>query len=82
MGALRRSSGPRLSVLDDVLRAHAQRRAWRRLWRAGLAGALLLIAVLIGLWPSPAPAPAHKTWPGSTLVVVVPAVSEPHGRAP
>ena len=75
MGALRRSSGPRLSVLDEVLRAHARRRAWRRLWRAGLAGALLLVAVLISLWPSPAPAPANQVWPGSTVVVVVPATS-------
>jgi hypothetical protein len=82
VGALRRSSGPRLSVLDEVLRAHARRRARRRLWRAGLAGALLLMAVLISLWPTPAPGPAHKLWPGSTQVVVVPAVSELHGGAP
>ena len=78
MSALRESSDRRLSVLDEVLRAQARYRAWRRLRRAGLAGALLLLTVLVSLWPGPASAPAHKTWPGRTLVVSVPIGAEPH----
>jgi hypothetical protein len=78
VSALRESSDRRLSVLDEVLRAHARYRAWRRLRRAGLAGALLLLTVLVSLWPGPASAPAHKVWPGSTLVVSVPIGQEPH----
>jgi hypothetical protein len=70
--ALRKSSERRLSILDEVLQAHARRRVWRRLWRAGLAGILLLLTLLIGLWPSAAPAPALNVWPGSTVVVSVP----------
>jgi hypothetical protein len=78
VSALRKSSERQLTVLDEVLRAHARYRAWRRLWRAGLAGALLLLTVLISLWPGPASAPAHRVWPGSTLVVIVPIAPEPH----
>jgi len=71
VSALRESSGRALSVLDEVLRAHARYRAWRRLRRAGLAGALLLLTVLVSLWPGPASAPTVKVTPG-TLVVSVP----------
>ena len=78
MGALRTSSGRRLSVLDEVLRAQARYRACRRMRRACVAGALLLLTVLVSLWPGPASAPAHKVWPGSTLVVSVPIGAEPH----
>ena len=78
MSALRESSGRRLSVLDEVLRAQARYRAWRRLRRAGLAGALLLLTVLVSLWAGPASPPAHKVWPGSTLVESVPVGAEPH----
>ena len=49
MSALRKSSERQLSVLDEVLRAHARYCAWRRLRRAGLAGALLLLTVLVSL---------------------------------
>ena len=70
MSALRKSSERRLSILDEVLQAHARYRVWRRLWRAALAGTLLLLALLIGLWPGPAP--ALNVWPGSTVVVSVP----------
>ena len=69
MSALRKSSERRLSILDEVLQAHARYRVWRRLWRAALAGTLLLLTLLIGLWPGPAPA---NVWPGSTVVVSVP----------
>jgi hypothetical protein len=78
VSALRESSDRRLSVLDEVLRAQARYRAWRRLRRAGLAGALLLLTVLVSLWAGPAPAPAHKVWPGSSLVESVPIGAEPH----
>ena len=53
MSALRESSGRRLSVLDEVLRAQARYRAWRRLRRAGVAGALLLLTVLVSLLGRP-----------------------------
>ena len=78
MSALRETSGRRLSVLDEVLRVQARYRAWRRLRRAGLAGALLLLTVLVSLWAGPASPPAHKVWPGSTLVESVPVGAEPH----
>ena len=70
MSALRKSSERRLSILDEVLQAHARYRVWRRLWRAALAGMLLLLTLLVGLWPGPAPAPALNVWPGTTVVSV------------
>ena len=70
MSTLRESSERRLSILDEVLQAHARYRVWRRLWRVGLAGMLLLLTLLIGLRPGPAP--TLNVWPGSTVVVSVP----------
>ncbi len=46
MGALRRSTKGQLCVLDDVLRAQARRRRWRR---GGLAVVAPLLVVLLGL---------------------------------
>jgi len=49
VGSLRQSTTGRLSVLNEVLRAQARH---RRMRRAGLAAAMLLV-VLVSLWPGP-----------------------------
>ena len=80
MSALRKSSERRLSILDEVLRAHARYRVWRRRWRAGLAGVLLLLTLLISRWPGAASAPTVKVTPG-ILVVSVPVEPGSHASA-
>jgi hypothetical protein len=47
VGALRQSTEGRLSVVDEVLRAQARH---CRVWRAGLAAAVLLLVVVASLW--------------------------------
>ena len=50
MGALRQSAEGRLSVVEEVLRAQARHRRWRR---AGLAAIMLVLVVFAGLWLGP-----------------------------
>jgi hypothetical protein len=54
VGALRQSAEGRLSVVEQVLRAQARHRRWRR---AGLAAAMLALAVFAGLWLGPGRSP-------------------------
>jgi hypothetical protein len=52
---LRQSTEGQLSVMDEVLRAHARN---RRLRRAGAATVMLALAALVGLWLSPSSRPS------------------------
>ena len=55
MGTLRKSTEGPLSIVDEVLRAHARN---RRLRRAGAAAVMLALAALVGLWLSPSSPPS------------------------
>jgi hypothetical protein len=73
VGALRQSTEGQLSVMDEVLRAHAR---IRRLRRAGAAAVMLALAALVGLWLSPSsrpslvgPAVVAMPWVGQTGTV-------------
>jgi hypothetical protein len=75
VSALRQSTEGRLCVLDDMLRAQAQR---RRLRRGGLAMVTLLFVVLVSLVLEPGrhpgagwrPVPGRSRRPGHLLVPV------------
>lgn len=65
VGALQQSTGGRLSVLDEVLRAQPRH---RRSWRAGLA-TVMLLAVFASLWHGPG------CPPGARMMTRVPAAA-------